>query len=150
PSKLGAVAKDKHTLVVSLENPTAFFLRLTAFHTLYPVPKHVITKYKGQEWTKPGKIVSNGPFVLADWRLNQHIKLVPNDKYWNKDSIKLKEAWFYPIENQDTEERNFFAGKLHLTNEVPVLKIPIYKKEKDKSPQKFHPYRSDPYLGIYY
>ena len=33
-SKLGVVAKDAHTLVVTLERPTPYFLNLVAFHTL--------------------------------------------------------------------------------------------------------------------
>lgn len=150
PKKLGVKAKDDRTLIVTLEKPTPFFLRLTAFHTLYPVPKHVVSKFEGQEWTKVKNIVSNGPFVLAEWKLNQHIKLVPNPNYWNKDLIKLQAAYIYPIENQDTEERTFFAGKLHKTNEAPVLKIPVYERQKEKNPDKYHPYRADPYLGIYY
>ncbi len=150
PKKLGVKAVGKHKLVVTLEQPTPFFTRLTAFHTLYPVPRHVIKKHPGQKWTKPGVSVSNGPYVLKEWRLNSHIKLVPNPHYWNKKLVKVKEAWFYPIENEDTEERTFFAGKLHKTDEVPVLKIPTFKRQIKKAPNKYHPYRSDPYLGVYY
>jgi len=150
PKKLGVKAVGKHKLIVTLEQPTPFFTRLTAFHTLYPVPRHMIEKYPGQKWTKAGVLVGNGPFVLNEWRLNSHIKLLPNPNYWDKKLIKIKEAWFYPIENQDTEERTFFAGKLHKTNEVPVMKIPTFKRQIKKSPNKYHPYQSVPYLGVYY
>lgn len=149
-AELGVKAVGKKKLIVTLEKATPFFLRLTAFHTLFPVPKHVIDKFPGQKWTKPQNMVSNGPFVLKEWKLNQHIKLVPNKKYWNAGLAKVQEAWFYPIENQDTEERTFFAGKLHTTNEAPTLKIPVYKREIKRNPEKYHPYRSDPYLGVYY
>lgn len=150
PKLLGVKAVTPDTLEVTLEKPTPFFLRLTAFHTLFPVPRHVIEKHKDQNWTKPENIVSNGPFVLAEWKLNQHIKLIPNSKYWDYKLIKLKEAWIYPIENQDTEERTFFAGKLHMTNEAPVLKIPLYKKQIQSKSNEYHPYREDPQLGAYY
>lgn len=146
--QLGVVAKDAHTLVVTLEQPTPYFLNLTSFHTLYPVPRHVIAKHK-QEWTKEGKMVSNGPFKLAEWRLNKHIKLVPNEHYWDKGRIKIKTAYFMPIENENTEEKAFLSGQLHMTTTVPSIKIPHYKKLKQKDP-KNAVYQSTPMLGTYF
>ena len=78
-TKLGVVAKDPQTLVVTLENPTPFFIQLCAFRTLYPVPKHVISKFKDQEWTREENI-SNGPFKLKEWKINKHVLAVKNDK----------------------------------------------------------------------
>ncbi len=147
--QVGIETPDDRTLKVTLENSTPYFLRLTAFHTLYPVPKHVIDKYPGQEWTKEGKIVSNGPFALAEWKLNQHIKLVPNSHYWKKSSIKLKEAFLYGIENENTSEKTFTAGELDMTDSVPSVKIDTYNKEKKNNPNTYHPFKSNPYLGTY-
>jgi oligopeptide transport system substrate-binding protein len=147
---LGVRAEGPHKLVVQLREPIPYFLRLTAFHTLYPVPKHVITKHKGLEWTKVGNLVTNGAFMIVEWRLNQHIKMIPNPHYWDKDVIKLKEVFFNPIENIETEDRTFHSGRLDITNEVPVLKIPRYMKEKKAKPKDYHPFRTDPYLGTYY
>jgi hypothetical protein len=45
---------------------TAYFLDLTGFYTLFPVPRWAIEAH-GKDWVKPGKIVSNGPFRLASW-----------------------------------------------------------------------------------
>ena len=146
--QLGVVAKDAHTLVVTLEQPTPYFLNLTSFHTLYPVPRHVIKKHK-QEWTKEGKMVSNGPFKLAEWRLNRHIMLVPNEHYWDKDKVKIKAAYFMPIENENTEEKAFISGQLHMTTTVPSIKIPHYKKLKKRDP-KNAVYQSTPMLGTYF
>jgi oligopeptide transport system substrate-binding protein len=143
PTKLGVIAKDDRTLVVTLANPTPYFLQLTSFYTLYPTPRHIIEKAKGNEWTRAGTLVSNGAFKLAEWHLNKHIRLVANDLYWDASRVKLKEIYLYPIENVDTEERTFLQGGLHMTNEVPNLKIPSYKS-------KAGPYRSDAYLGTYY
>jgi len=148
-AQLGVVAKDAHTLVVMLEKPTPYFLNLTSFHTLYPVPRHVIEKHKGQGWTKEGNMVSNGPFKLVEWRLNKHIKLVPNPHYWDKDRIKIKTAYFMPIENENTEERAFISGQLHMTTTVPSIKIPHYQKLKKRDP-KNAVYHSDPMLGTYF
>ena len=146
--QVGVVAKDAHTLVVTLAQPTPYFLNLTSFHTLYPVPRHVIEKH-GKEWTKEGKMVSNGPFKLAEWKLNKHVKLVPNEHYWDKRRVKIKTAYFMPIENENTEEKAFISGQLHMTTTVPSIKIPRYKKLKQKDP-KNAVYQSTPMLGTYY
>lgn len=148
-AQVGVVAKDPYTLVVSLKAPTPFFLRLTSFQTLYPTPRHVVEKFPGNEWTREGNMVSSGAFKLAEWKINKHIKMVPNEHYWDVAKVKLKEIYFYPIENIDTEEKTFTQGALHMTNEVPNLKIPKYQAEKAKS-KGYHAYRSDPYLGTYF
>ena len=146
--QVGVVAKDAHTLVVTLKQPTPYFLNLTSFHTLYPVPRHAIKKH-GKEWTKEGKMISNGPYKLAEWRINKHIKLVPNEHYWDKGRVKIKTAFFMPIENEGTEEKAFLSGKLHMTTTVPSIKIPHYKKLKKRDP-KNAVYQSTPMLGTYF
>lgn len=149
-SQVGVKALDDYTLKVELESPTPFFLFLTAFETLRPVAKHVVEKFEGLEWTKPENFVGNGPFVVSEWKLNAHIKLTPNPHYWDKENVKTSEVWIYPVENQETEERMFFAGKIHLAYEVPDLKIPLYKKQIAENPGKYHPYHEVPYLGSYF
>src|SRR5215210_693620 len=68
-SQVGVRALDPLTLEVTLENPTPFFIDLCAFTTLLPV--HVPTvQREGDEWIKPGKIVTNGAYQLAEWRIN--------------------------------------------------------------------------------
>ena len=40
--EVGITVEDDHTLVVELEQPTAYFLDLTAFHTFFPVNPKVV------------------------------------------------------------------------------------------------------------
>ena len=148
-TKLGVVAKDAHTLVVTLERPTAYFLDLVAFHTLYPVPRHVISKHKGQAWTKEGNMVGNGAYKLAEWRLNKHIKLIPNEHYWDKKRVKIKEAYFLPIEKAETEEKTFVRGQIDMTSTIPSVKIPRYRAKKEKNIAN-SPYKVSTLLGTYY
>jgi oligopeptide transport system substrate-binding protein len=85
-SQVGVKAPDPRTLVVTLAHPTAYFLELTTLPTLYPVPLAVIAKY-GYDWTKPGHLISNGPYVLKAWRLNDYILLETNPHYWKPVAI---------------------------------------------------------------
>ncbi len=156
PKKLGVSAKNDHTLVVHLENPTPYFLRLTAFHTLFPTPKHILMKTGketfgsiDQSWTRPGSMVSNGPFIMTEWKINQYVKLERNPHYWDRSVVKLKEAYFFAIENADTEERTFNAGDLHMTSTVPNIKIPKYERMRKRDQAK-SVYQANPSLGVYY
>ncbi len=150
PKQLGVKAKNPHTLEVQLERPTPFFLQLTDFQTLYPTPRHVIEKYPGSTWTRENNMVSNGPYKLSEARLHQHIKITKNETYWDKDSVKMNEIYLDPIENKNTEEATFTAGKLHLTSTVPALRIPYYESLPKNNPKVYNPYREEAIYGVYY
>lgn len=142
-SQLGLKALDDHTLEVKLVNPTPFFLSLLYHHTLYPVHKATIEKY-GARWTRPENFVGNGAFTLDKWEMNKVITLKQNPYYWDKAGISIVQANYYPVEKQDTEEKMFRSGELHITNEVPLEKIPTWQKDTSGA------YQQHPYLGTYF
>jgi oligopeptide transport system substrate-binding protein len=76
----GVFARDERTLVVELEAPTAYFLEITSFYPTFPVPRWAVER-GDDDWFLPGKIVSNGPFRLVSWRVNDRIRLVRSDSY---------------------------------------------------------------------
>lgn len=142
-SQLGVKALDDHTLEVKLVNPTPFFLSLLYHHSLYPVHKATIEKY-GARWTRPENFVGNGAFTLDKWEMNKVITLKQNPHYWDKAGISIIQANYYPVEKLDTEEKMFRSGELHVTNEIPLEKIPTWQKDKSGA------YQQHPYLGSYF
>ena len=78
-------AVDDRTLVVQLEEPAAYFLRLASTWTLYPLPRWAIERH-GDRWTEAGNIVTNGPFKLETWRHDQELVLVRDDAYWGTEA----------------------------------------------------------------
>lgn len=119
-SSVGISAPDPYTLKIKLKASIPFLPDLTKHYTWYPVPKHIILKHgtidqRNTPWTEPENIVSNGPFVLKQWRLNDYIHAEKNANYWDKDTVKLKGIRFLPISNQYTEARMFFNEQLHAT-----------------------------------
>lgn len=142
-SKLGIKAVDAHTLEVTLVNPTPFFLALVYHHSLYPVHRATIEKF-GPKWTRPENMVSNGAFKLAKWEMNKVITLVPNPHYWARKSVKLEEVNMYPVENADTEEKMFRSKLLHITEQVPLEKLPYWQEDKTGV------FQTGPYLGSYF
>jgi oligopeptide transport system substrate-binding protein len=91
------------------------------------VHKATVEKF-GAKWTRPENMVSNGAFKLAKWEMNKVITLVPNPHYWDRQSVKLEEANFYPVDNLDTEEKMFRSNTLQVTNEVPLEKLPALER----------------------
>ena len=78
--EVGVRALDEGTLIVELEEPTAYFLHLLADNAAYPVPRHVI-EARGEGWIVPGTIVTNGPFRLDAWQPGSSMVFSRNREY---------------------------------------------------------------------
>jgi oligopeptide transport system substrate-binding protein len=77
---VGVQALDEVTLVVELDEPTAYFLHLLACTATCPVPRHAVEAH-GQAWTEVGNIVTNGPFRLEAWQPGESLALVHDPQY---------------------------------------------------------------------
>jgi oligopeptide transport system substrate-binding protein len=140
-AKLGAEAVDDKTLRVTLKAPTPYFLGMLTHPTTFPVHRRTVEAH-GDQWTRPENIVTNGPFVLAEWVPQSHIKLARSPEYRDHDEIKLDAVIYYPTEDIHTEMKRYRAGELDLTYQVPTDRIE-WAKEHLKGE-----YRNAPYLGV--
>ncbi|HEV8308110.1 MAG TPA: peptide ABC transporter substrate-binding protein [Methylomirabilota bacterium] len=140
-SQVGVKALDDKTLQATLRCPTAYFLDLTSFYTLYPVPKWAIEAH-GKDWVKPGKIVSNGPFRLASWVPQRELVLEKNASHWDAATVKLQKAVFIPTDDINTAYKQFLAGDSDWIPTVPPAQIDAAKQRPE--------YYVTPYLGTYY
>ena len=147
--QVGVHAEDPYTLRIELIGPTPYFLSAILYPCWFPVHMPTILKFgrmdeRDTKWTTPGNYVGTGPFILNTWRQNDVIEVVRNPLYWDAPTVKLNGINFYSIENSDTAERAFEAGQLHKTLDVPLDRIPYYRRE--------HPelIRIDPYEATYF
>ncbi len=140
-SRVGVRALDDKTLQVTLRCPTAYFLDLTSFYTLYPVPKWVLEAH-GRDWVKPGKIVSNGPFRLTSWVPQKELILERNPDHWDAASVKLLKVLFIPTDDVNTAYKQFLAGDSDWIPTVPPAQLDPAKGRSE--------YYVSPYLGTYY
>ncbi|MBU2707211.1 oligopeptide ABC transporter substrate-binding protein OppA [Zooshikella marina] len=128
-SKLGVKAVDDHTFQVTLEKPLPYFVKMMVHTTTYPVPKKVIEKL-GDQWTRPGKMVSNGAFKLKSWVVNEKIVVERNPNYWNNKQTVLNEVVFLPIQERNAELDRYRANEVHLTYErLPIEQFKRIKKD---------------------
>jgi len=128
-SQVGVKGPDDHTLVCTLAHPTAFFLELTSFQTLCPVHLPSVKKY-GRDWTKPGHMVSNGPYVLKDWRFRNYILVEANPYYWKP--VPVHRMKVLPTSNANTTFNLFYSHKTDLVLDTRSIPSTLVADIKDK------------------
>ena len=136
-SQVGVKAPDDHTLVVTLSHPTAYFLELTSFQTLCPVHIPTIKKY-GNQWTKPGNMVSNGPYMLKEWRLDDFILVEANPYYWRP--VAVHRIKVLPTDDPTTCFNLFYSHKSDLVLDTRSIPPPLVKDIRDKPYFHANPY----------
>ena len=117
PAELGVSAPDARTVRIELENPAPYLVD-SMMAAAMPVPRHVIEKH-GAAWIRPENLVSNGPFVLQEWRPNAYVRLRRNANFWAADRVRLDGVYHYPISDAATLLRRFNAGELDFVMVVP-------------------------------
>lgn len=129
-AKVGIKAKDDLTFVVTLDKPVSYFLQLTSEPALAPVKAEVVEKY-GTTWTRPEHIVTNGPYKLVEWKVQDRIVMEKNPNFFDAASVKLKRIVALPIEDRQTGMNLYQQGKLDWsgTNGVPNSLVPSLRKE---------------------
>ncbi|HLH22841.1 MAG TPA: peptide ABC transporter substrate-binding protein [Chloroflexota bacterium] len=115
PDTLGVRAVDDRTLVVQLEEPAAYFLRLVSTWTFFPLPRWAVER-SPDAWTEASSIVTNGPFKLESWRHDQDLTLVRNDDYWgNKPTLTRAVFKIFPDGAEEQMLAAYEAGELDMS-----------------------------------
>ena len=142
-TEVGVRALDSHTLEIQLENPTPYFLGLLNHSASYPVHPPSAEAH-GDQYARPGNLVSNGAYQLDEWVVQSHIKVVRNPHYWDNDTTTIDEVWYYPTEDQTAELSRYRAGELDLTNTIPKRQLRWIRENLADE------LVIAPYLGAYY
>ena len=143
PDELGVSAPDDRTVVIRLATPAPYLLGLLASPGTFPVHGPSLAA-NGAEYARPGKLVSNGAFTLADWVIGSHVVLKRNPNYWNDAATKLQEVHHVHIADAGTELRQYRAGQIDYSYVVPA---PQFQWIKQNLPGELH---VAPQLTVYY
>jgi oligopeptide transport system substrate-binding protein len=132
-SEVGILAKDPKTLIVSLEKPTPYFLDLVSFCVFFPVNRQVDKKHPDWAYNSGEYFISNGPFLLKEWKHNNEIIAIKNPTYWDATRVRPDRIHFSMIDNEMTALQMFENGKLdmvgHPLSSLPVDALPALKKK---------------------
>lgn len=151
-AQVGFRAPDPRTFEITLEHPAPYLLGLMYNNAWLPVHRATLEKFgrmdqRATGWTRPGNLVGNGPFVLAEWEVNQRIVVRRSPTYWNARNVGLNEVRFHPVADEDVEERLFRAGGLHTTYAVPVSKLETLRRTQPDA-LRIAPYADVRYLQV--
>lgn len=121
---VGIEAVDEQTLVVELEHPVEYFLRVTANPVLFPINKNIAEENPDWHLNAGEDFVSNGPFKLAEWDHQSLIVMEKNDNYWDKETVQLDKINFFIVEDNNTAFNMYKNGELDFAGD-PTGTLPL-------------------------
>ena len=110
-------ALDAKTLTFTLVNPIPFMTSQLSFPVFFPQKQAFVEKYGDTYAADADKMLFDGPFTLTKWNHEQSLTLVKNDKYWDKEHVKLNE-----VDVQIASDNNTLAN-LYQSNSIDVARI---------------------------
>ena len=122
PDALGARAAADHTLVIELAQPFPFLTERLIHPTGYPVPAHVIEEL-GDDWVRPGAMVSNGAFVLEDWQPRGFVRLARNPLFHDAASVAIEGVAYHPTSDATEAYYRYRAGEFDAIGDFPAVEI---------------------------
>jgi len=143
PDSLGVEATGRLELTVRLARPTPYFLSLLANPATCPVNTASQAEH-GDQFTKPGNLVSNGAYRLVSWELGSVITLARNPHYWNDAATSIDTVRHHVTEEPSAELYRYRAGELDVTSTVPSEAFSQLRAERPAE------LRVAPSLGVYY
>jgi len=146
---LGLRTLDERTFEVVLEEPTPYFLDLVGFYPLYPVNRRNLEEAKEHwpgewrlRWLAPENLVTNGPYRIGFRRINDRIRLVKNESYWDAEHVAFETIDAFAIDHLGTSLNLYLTGELDWIDRPVTDVIPHLAPRED-----FH---VSPFLGTYF
>jgi oligopeptide transport system substrate-binding protein len=146
PSAIGVRAIDDRTLEVQLVNPAPYLPGLLTHYTTFPLPQHVVEVY-GDEWVRPGNMVSNGAYTLEDWRTNNYVHLQRNENFYDNANVCIDDVYFYPTVDNSAAGRRVRNGELDLNMEFPGQQMEFLRREIPDY-VRVHPFMGTIYFSV--
>jgi ABC-type oligopeptide transport system substrate-binding subunit len=141
-STLGVQATDDKTLVVTLAAPCGYFTQITAFPTLFPVRKDIVAKY-GDKWAiTPADYITDGPYIMTKYALNDEIVIEKNTKFWDAANTPAPKVEMKISNDNAAALAAFEAGEMDFMLNPPTEET---QRLKDKGV-----YKDEATVGTYY
>ncbi len=109
--EVGIETPDAKTLIIKLQNPHPYFLEIAASHIMFPVYQPSDKQYPNWPDGPADKVITNGPFALANWKHGHEITLKKNPYYWNEENV-LSNPLSFMVLDGNTSLQLFQQGQL--------------------------------------
>ncbi len=129
-------APDDRTLEIELEHPVPYFLALTASCALMPVHVASLAAMKERapatwnvDWMRPENLVTNGPYQIAERRVNDRILFVKHAGYWDRENVAFDTIDCLTVEHAGTRLNLFLSGEVGWIDAPPGdLLLPLRER----------------------
>jgi len=119
---LGVTAEGPLGLSIALEQPTPYILELLTHQTALPVHRASVERY-GESFTRPGNLITNGPYRLIDRVPGGAITLEANPHHPDAASFAIRRVAFLPTPDIASAVRRYAAGEIDSLSDLPVDQI---------------------------
>lgn len=145
PEQLGVQAEDARTVVFTLDRSAPLPALLT-LPIAFPVYLPAVQRY-GAQHTRPGQLVSNGAYRLAQWTPQANLVVERNPRFHAATTVTIERVRLQVTEDAAAELQRFAAGDLHITEVVPPQPLASLR-ERFGSQLRLSPYLGAFWLGI--
>ncbi len=142
-AELGAKALDDYTLEITLNAPTPYFLELLTHQTGHPLHQASVEQF-GDQFTRPGNMVTNGAYMLESFTPNDKITMRKNPHFHGAADVKIDVVNFIPFEDRATCLRRFEAKEVLSCSDLDNQQMDYMKQNLGDQVHVV------PYLGVYY
>jgi oligopeptide transport system substrate-binding protein len=123
---VGVEAVDDYTVAFTLRQPAGYFPGIASMWVARPVYQPVIDEY-GARWIEPGIIVSNGPYMMEEWKHFDSMVLVKNPEFYNADTVQIERIEAVMIVEAST------AFAMYENNELDTGGVPLEEMDRVKA-----------------
>ena len=123
-SEVGVQAVSPRVLRVRLKKPVIYFPSITTFMVTFPLRRDVVERF-GDRWTDPENIVTNGPFLLEEWRHEYKLVLRANKNFYDGPP-HIDRVVIFIVREATTELTLYETGELDIVK-LPPVAIPHYQ-----------------------
>lgn len=142
PALLGINAPDARTLRIRTTRQVSLPSLLT-LPIAFPVYLPAVNHYANQH-TRPGRLVSNGPYRLVAWTPQANLTVEKNPRFHDAASVRIARVRFHVTEDAAAELQRFAAGDLQITETVPPQPLPALRRRFGTQ------LRVAPYIGAFW
>lgn len=143
PETLGVAAPDERTVEIRLARPAPELIAMLAHPSASPVHGPSLAEH-GEAFARPGRLVSNGAYMLAARSTGATIALTRNPHFRETGQVAIETVRYRPMEDETAEYHRYRAGELEITSRVPLQFLEAARRERARE------LRIAPYPGVYY
>lgn len=129
-SEVGVKALDDKTLEVVLQAPTAYFTRLCALASLFPLNEEFYTSCGDQYAVDADHILYCGPFIATSLDVGVGAVLEKNPNYWDAENVALDGVEFKVITDASAALNAYEAGEIDRVN-LTSIDVVLYQADPE-------------------